>query len=291
MLNNFILFIFLYLSLSADNSIILNNTYYVKNHKIDISVIIPDILVDSELYTIDENRHSLRIKATDLLKVLKMNGYQNYTSKNQYINFIIKNEIDTSEIDLALGNYYKEKYRDIEIKNITVTPMSYATIMPEDFVVNIQKNSYLSKKGILSIKTPQNKKIFLNYEIDAEIGLFVSSKQIKKDEEISLSNSSKKKVKLEKLKDSPVRDIETNSYQSKHYIAENVILTTRDIQALILVKRNSSVSVSVTDKNMVISSEAKALENGVLNEIIEIQKSNKVKLKAKVIGKNMVEII
>lgn len=291
MLKNFILFIFLYLNLFADNSIILDDTYYVKNHKINLSAIVPNLLVDSELYIIEENRHSLRIKTTDLLKILKIKGYQNYISKNRYINFIIENNIDTSKINMALSEYYKKKYKDIEIKNIIVTPMSYTITLPEDFVVNIQDGSYLSKKGILSIKTPENKKIFLNYTIDAEISLFLSSQQIKKDEEISLSNSSIKKIKLEKLKDTPIQNIETSSFQAKHYIAENMILTVRDIQALILVKRNSFVSVSVNDRNMVISTEAKALDNGKLNDIINIQKSDKVKLKAKVVGKNMVEII
>ncbi len=291
MLNSFILLILLSINLFADKPLALNDTYYVKNHKINLSVIVPNLSSDSELYTIDENRHSLRIKATDLLKVLKINGYQDYTSKHQYINFIIRNDINASKINLALSDYYKENYKNIEIKNITVTPMGNTIVMPEDFVVNIQKNSYLSKKGILSIKTPENKKIFLNYIVDAEIELFLSSKEIKKDEEISLSNSSKKKVTLEKLKDTPVQDAGIGSYQAKHYIVENMILTTRDVGALVLVKRNSSVSVSVSDENMVISSEAKALDDGVLNEIIEIEKSNKVKLKAKVIGKNMVEII
>ncbi|MDD5156966.1 flagellar basal body P-ring formation chaperone FlgA [Sulfurimonas sp.] len=251
----------------------------------------PNLSTDSELYTIEENRHSLRIKTADLLKILKINGYQNYTSKHQYINFIVKSDIDTSKINLVLSDYYKEKYRDINIKEITITPMSYTVAIPEGFTVNIQKDSYLSKKGILSIKTLENKKIFLNYIIDAEISLFLSSKQIKKDDEISLSNSSRKKVKLEKLKDTPVQNIGTSSYQAKHYITENMILTTRDIRTLVLVKRNSSVSVSINDENMVISSEAKALEDGALNDTIDIQKSDKVKLKAKVIGKNMVEII
>lgn len=291
MLKNFILFVFLYLNLLADNSIILDDTYYIENHKINLSSIVPDLLVDSELYIIEENRHSLRVKTTDLLKILKIKGYQNYISKHRYVNFIVQNKIDTSKIDIELGEYYKKKYKDIEIKSITVTPMSYTTTLPEDFVVNIQDGSYLSKKGILSIKTPENKKIFLNYTIDAEISLFLSSKQIRKDEEISLSNSSIKKIKLEKLKDTPVQNIETSSFQAKHYIAENMILTARDIQALILVKRNSFVSVSVNDRNMVISTEAKALDNGKLNDIINIQKSDKVKLKAKVVGKNMVEII
>lgn len=291
MLNNFIFLILLCLNLFADNPLALDDTYYVKSNKINLSVIVPNLSTDYELYTIQENRHSLRIKAADLLKTLKINGYQNYTSKHQYINFIIKNNVDVSKINLALSDYYKEIYKDIDIKNITVTPMSYTINIPDDFIVNIQKDSYLSKKGILSIKTPENKKIFLNYIVDAEISLFLSSKHIKKDEEISLSNSYKKKVKLEKLKDTPIQDIGINSYQAKHHMIEDMILTIRDIQILILVKKNSSVSVSINDGNMVISSQAKALNDGALNDIIEIEKSDKVKLKAKVIGKNMVEII
>ena len=84
--------------------------------------------------------------------------------------------------------------------------------------------------------------------------------------------------------------LEYGTIQTKHHIKQNSIITMRDVEALNIVRKNSNVSVSLSSEGISITFSAKALQDGKLNDIITIQKQNKKRLKAKVVGKNRVEI-
>jgi len=81
-----------------------------------------------------------------------------------------------------------------------------------------------------------------------------------------------------------------SSFQSKHHIRANEILTIRDVEKRNLVLRGATVSVKLLDNNMNIEFSAQALEDGKLNDIITVQNSKERKMKAKVIGQNLVEV-
>lgn len=288
MLIKILLLTLIFLHVDAKNT--LNNTYYVDSKTINLSSIVPDARHDTKLFNIDTSKYSKRIKTKDLLKILKKHGYTEYTSKDSYTNFILKSPIDTSRIELALKNYYEKKYDDIEIKSLLVEPRSYTTSLPDKYTVNIRDRDYLQNSGTINIKTPKNRKIFFNYEIDAIVSVFVSRKKIKKDVELSAINSSKKSIILDKFRARPIQNIQRGSLQSKHSIRKDKILTHRDVEILSVVKKNSFINVSIYSDNMAITFSAKALQDAKVNDIIRVQKSNGKRLKVKVIGKNRAEI-
>ncbi len=278
----------IYINANAQST--LNETYYLDTKTIRLSSIVPHVQDDIELFKIDADRYSKRIKTKDLLKILKKHGYSDYDSKDSYTNFVLKSPIDTSKIKLAVKDYYKKNYDEIEIKNISVEPRSYTTSLPQEYSVNFQKRDYLQRDGVLSIKTKENKKIFFNYYINAMVTVYTSRKKIKKDMELSAINSYKKSIILDRFKARPIQNIQRGSIQSKHHIAKDRILTVRDIEPLSIVKKDSFVNVSVYSNNMAISFSAKALQDGKLNDIIRVQKSDGKRLRVKVVGKNRAEI-
>lgn len=276
------------ISLYAQNS--LQNVYYVQTNSVNLSVIIPEVKNDFELYKIDKDRHSKRVKAKELVELLNKHGYKGYSTKNGYINFIIKSPVDTSAFEEKIREYYKKNYESIEIKKIFVEPRGYLTNLPKNYILDIDKRDYLSRSGIISIKTLQNKKIFFDYDIDANVVVYVSRNIIKKDTQISLANCTRKRVVLDRFRAKPLQNVEAASLQAKRHIPKDMILTIRDIESLDVVKKDSMINVSLLKDGMSITFSAKALQDGKVNDIIKVQNSNQKTLKARVTGSNTAEI-
>ncbi len=288
MLTRFIFFILLSSQLFAN--LILNSTYYIKSNNIYISSMIKDAPLNKLIYKISPNRYTKRVNSKELIKILKENGYRNITTKSRYVKFIKKSPIDTSEIALFIRNHYLNKYHNIDIKKITVEPRGYMLSLPQEYSIDIKKKNYLSRSGILSIKTPKNKKIFFNYDISATVFVYLARKQIKKDVELSSLNTIKKSIILDKFMAKPIQNLRAHTLQGKHRIKKDKIITARDVEILSLIKKNSYVSVSLNNFNMSISFSAKALQSGKLNDTITVQKTSGKKLRVRVIGKNRAEI-
>lgn len=288
MLSKFILFILLTTQVYANH--ILKNTYYVNSNEIYISTLIKNYSKDEVLYKISPSRHTKKVSSTEILNRLKKHGYKNVTIKNKYIKFIIKSPIDTSKIALYIKNYYLEKYDRINIEKVEVLPRSYIASLPSQYSIHIQEKNYLSRRDIVSIKTPKNKKIFFNYNIYAKLPIYVSKEKIKKNSELSGVNITKKSIILDKFMAKPLQNLKAHAFESKYNIKKDKIITLKNIQKLSLVKKNSYVNISLNKNNMSISFSALALDNGKLNSIIRIQKADGKRLKVRVIGKNQAEI-
>ncbi|MCD6433601.1 MAG: flagellar basal body P-ring formation protein FlgA, partial [Sulfurimonas sp.] len=257
---------------------------------INISHIVSHAKKDINLFSFSDKKNSKRVKSKELIKLLQSHGYNSVTSKNRYVKFHKKSPIDLLVIKNEIEKLYRSKYINIEIKNISVRPRAYIKSLPEHYQVNMRSRNHLSNSGTLYIKTPQRKKIFFDYHIDAVVTIFIARKNIKKDVELSSVNTRKETISLDKFRAMPLQDIQRGTVQTKHHIKKDSVITLRDMEALSIVKRDSRVSVSLTSNSISISFVAKALQDGKLNDIITIQKSNKKRLKARVVGKNRVEI-
>jgi len=282
-----LLFIFLSLHLFADMQ--LKNNYYVDSKKIMLSDIVENTKGDVQLFKIDKNRYSLRIKAKKLLKILKKNGVNGYSSQYSYIQFTKKSSINVNKIKSAIQREYEDKYSNIIIKSISVKPRTYLEKLTENYVTVLSPKSYLSKSGTLYIKTDDKKKIFFNYKIIAQIEVYETKKEVKKGTELSNLNCKKKSIILNKFRALPLQKLEKGTLESKHRLKAGSVLTQRDTQGLYLVKRGSDVNVILKSSSLYISFSAKALQSGRYGDNIKVLKNNGTKIKVFVTGKNRAE--
>jgi len=269
---------------------ILKKTYYTKTNDINLSTIVKNPKKDVILFKIQSNRYSKKIRSKDLINLLKKHNYNNFKYNQRYVKFVKKSPINLSLIRKKIKKIYKNKYHNIKITKISIEPRNYIYSLPKDYEINMQKRSYLSSTGILYIKTPAKKKLFFNYCIDAKVNVLYAKNNIKKGVRLSGFNVLQKTVLLERFRAMPLQRKNLSGIQAKHHIKQNTIVTVRDIEPLSLVKRDSNVNVSLISNGISITFGAKALQDGKLNDIITIQKSNKKRLKATVVGKNRVEI-
>ncbi len=271
-------------------SITLNKTYYVNSSNIKLLDLIPDAKYDVTLYKIDDGKYTKRVRVNALKKELSKHGFNSLKSSGSYVKFIKKSPIDTSKIRLEIKENYISKYPNIKIKSITVFPRGYLKSIPKNYEVILPKKAYLSKKGTISIKTLENKKIFFDYLIDAKIDVYLSKFKIKKGEKLSTFNTIRTTINFNKFKALPIDIKYINTSQIKFHTKKEAIITTKNIEGLTLIKKGSIVNVTLENKNLNISFSAKSLQNGKLQDIITVKKSDGKKFLVKVIGKNQVEM-
>ncbi|MBL1243887.1 MAG: flagellar basal body P-ring formation protein FlgA [Sulfurimonas sp.] len=284
----FILSFTFLLHLSANTQ--LKSNYVIQQNYVLVSDIIKYSSSDLKLFDIDKNRHSLRIKTKTLLHKLNSLGYKNISSKHNYTQFTQESPINIDRLKLYLREVYIKNYIDIDIHSISVSPRSYLYEMPKNYKISLHKKAHLSNKGIINIKTDDNKKIFFNYLVKAHIGVIISTQTIQKDDELSFLNAKKKSIMLQKFRALPLQEIKKATLQVKHRVKKDFILTDRDVIGLFLVKRGATINVVVTDSNIAISFLAKAKQNGRLGERITVVNSLGKKLKAVVTARNSAEI-
>jgi flagella basal body P-ring formation protein FlgA len=268
----------------------IKSNYYIDSKSVKLKYIVPESNSSVVLFNIRKDKHTKRVSSKRLMKILNSHGYKNNIKSPRYVNFILKSPIDTSKIKRKVKEYYENKYPDIQINSLSVEPRSYTTSLPDEYIINIRDDDYLQSDGIINIKTPENKKIFFNYNINAMVSVNISKNNIKRGVELSLKNTTKKRVPIDSFRDTPIAELNSTKFEAKHYIPENKIITQRDIQQLSLIKRDAKVVISLVSDNMNISFTAKALQNGKVNDIIKVQKSNGKILKVRVIGKNRAEM-
>ena len=245
---------------------------------------------DKKLFTIDQSRHSKRVKKDKLLQILKQNGFDQYTAKSSYIQFTKKSPIDTTKIKKKIRQFYQNKYQEIQISSITLMPLHYLSELPNSYTVHLNKRAYLMNKGVVHIKTLDNKKIFFQYHIKATLPVITARVDIKKESEIQRLNTRKKSIMLNKFRAMPLQSLHVSEYQAKHNIKADTILTKRDVLGLYLVKRGANVNVNLKSQGISIFFSAKALQNGRLGDTISVRKNNTKSLRVVVTGKNKAEI-
>ncbi len=284
----FILSFTLFIHLCANTQ--LKSNYFIQENYVVVSNIIKGSKSELKLFDIDKNRHSIRIKTKNLLNKLNKLGYKNISSKHNYTQFTQQSPINTDRLELYLRKIYIKNYMNIDIHSVSISPRSYLYEMPQNYHINLPRKAYLSNKGIIEIKTEDNKKIFFNYLVKARISVIISKQMIQKDDELSFLNAKKKSIMLQKFRALPLQEINKATLQIKHRVKKDFILTSRDVVGLFLVKRGSTINVVVEDSNIAISFLAKAKQNGRLGERITIINSLGKKLKAVVTARNSAEI-
>jgi len=271
---------------SAFAHIRLQSTYYIDSDDIYISHIIKDPPRNKKIYKITEGKYTKRVKSQELLKILKENGYRDIVAETSYVKFIKASPINTSKIVNHLKLYYQRHYKNIEIKGIKIQSRGFLESLPKDYIVEIRDNSFLSKNGILSIKTPKNKKIYFNFMVDAKVFVYTTRETLARATPLSALNTIKKSIILDRFMAKPIEELEAKPLESRHHLPKDSIITTRDIEILSMIKRNQSVNVSMDSKNMSITFSARALKDAKMGDTIMVEKANGTRLKVVVVGKN-----
>ncbi|WP_304543889.1 flagellar basal body P-ring formation chaperone FlgA [Sulfurimonas microaerophilic] len=285
--------IFLLLFALQLSALELQRNYFIKEDDIKLSHIITSVegSEDRILFSLLNDRHIKRVTAKKLISTLKKLGYKDIHSKYPYIQFNKISPIDTTKIEEYVTEHYKNKYNGILIKEVQVYPRTFMEQMPKNYtLVEMRSREHLSNDGVVAIKTDQNKKIFFNYRIKAYVNIFVLKNDLQRDGELSTLNTIKNSIILDKFRAMPVQTIENGTLELKHTMKKGQLLTLRDVEPLALIKRDSSVNVTLQNGSIVISFSARALQDGRKGDLIFVENDKGKKIKVVVVGKNKAKV-
>lgn len=270
----------------------LQRNYFIHGDVVKLSDIVSKVSSENDtiLFQLSNSKHIKRIKSKELLKILKTHGYKEFHSKYPYIQFNKISPIDTSEIKQKIHEHYKAKYSSIQIQSISVRPRTYMEKLPKIKSIEFPSREHLSSRGIVGIKTQENKKIFFNYHIKADVSVYRSKKELKRNDELSMINTRKNSIILDKFRAMPIQKIKKAQFQLKHNVKKDSLITVRDVEPLALIRRGTSVNVLLENGSIVITFSARALQDGVLGDKILVENDKGKKIKVIVTGKNKAKV-
>ena len=268
----------------------LQQQYYFSITPIYSTTLFPKIKKKFILFNMNNRRTHYRIKSTQLVRRFKEYNLTVTAETIRYVNFIKKSPISTARLEQQLESRYRNAFKNLHVKKISVTPRSYLTTLPQQYQLLFSENNLYHSEGIFSIKTPEKKRLFFNYRIDATLDVYMPRRPLKRKEALTPLNTKKKQIRFERLRAAPLEQINTKAYRLKRSMKPGHIITRRDIELYPIVKRGSSVVVELKSGSVILQFSAIASQDGAKNDIITIQKKDGRRIKARVIAAGRVEM-
>ncbi|GAA6987464.1 flagellar basal body P-ring formation chaperone FlgA [Helicobacter pylori] len=202
--------------------------------------------------------------------------------------------LDSNALKTAIKEAYLKEYKDLKLEIETIN-----LEIPERFsnapILSYELNAFnkLKKDGVvfLRLENEPNLRLPVRYSVTGSMQAFKSVGAIKKDENITTNNTKKERVLFGALSN-PLLEGAIDKVSAKNFIPPNTLLSADKTQALIIVRKNDIITGVYEEGQISIEISLKALENGVLNQIIQAKnlESDKI-LKAKVLSSSKAQIL
>ncbi|WP_424677876.1 flagellar basal body P-ring formation chaperone FlgA [Helicobacter pylori] len=202
--------------------------------------------------------------------------------------------MDTNMLKTEIKAIYLKEYKDLKLEIETINleiPERFSNASILSYELNASNK--LKKDGVvfLRLENEPNLRLPVRYSVIGSMQAFKSASAIKKDENITASNTKKERVLFGALSN-PLLEGAIDKVSAKHFIPPDTLLSVDKTQALIIVRKNDIITGVYEEGQISIEISLKALENGALNQIIQAKnlESNKI-LKAKVLSSSKAQIL
>lgn len=185
------------------------------------------------------------------------------------------------------------KYGVLKLNSLNLTTQSP---IPDEYyeICDISITNIRASKGtfkaILSDFNGNKKVFFFRYKMDAKIGVFVASKDMKIRHILNLNDFSYKFVDLARYKLGAIMEIPSHKTLTKRQIKTGEILTKSHFAKLADVKKGTMINALFKDSSLSVNAEVTALQSGNIGDIIKVKTKDNKKLNAEIISNNRVLI-
>ncbi|WQS97351.1 flagellar basal body P-ring formation protein FlgA [Helicobacter pylori] len=202
--------------------------------------------------------------------------------------------LDLNTLKTEIKEAYLKEYQDLKLEIETINleiPERFSNAPILSYELNASNK--LKKDGVvfLRLENEPNLRLPVRYSVIGSMQAFKSIEAIKKDENITANNTKKERVLFGALSN-PLLEGAIDKVSAKHFIPPDTLLSMDKTQALIIVRKNDIITGVYEEGQISIEISLKALENGVLNQVIQAKnlESNKI-LKAKVLSSSKAQIL
>lgn len=284
------LLIFLFLFFAAARCDTLKQTYTFKEPKIYSSDLVSGCPKRFEILQIPEGKSTYRINAQIIAKTFELNGCSVDVAKVRYVNFTKQTTLNVLPLSKQLYDVFITKYPTMVIQKIDVFPRGFIESLPQHSTAVFDKDICDNNTGTFYVLDEGGVRRYFDFTLEATLNVLHSSQKITRNAVISPSNTSIKLVPFTQFRGIPLGALPAQAHRFRRSIHENQPIVDRYLEPLPIVLKGAKVSVQVQNESVIVEFIATATQEGALYDIITIEKSDKKRAKAKVIGENRVEL-
>ncbi len=203
----------------------------------------------------------------------------------------------SDRVRYSLIKKFQQTYPNMTILHLFISPLSSP---PRDFssykmeAIYIPQTSLRNYKGTFSIiytNGTKERKLYYRYLLDARLPLYKATQAIRRGEIVDEGVVDLEDVKFDHIRYNPINSYYLGRYIAKRYIPVDSIITTKDLKLIPDIKRGDIIGATLYDSGIVANFSVKALQDGIVGEVIRVRKDHKKTFKAKIISKSQVEIL
>lgn len=265
--------------------------YTISSQELNASAIFPQIKDDFTIYKFAKHRYKKSFSSAVLIQTFKEHNVLLEDKSPGIIHFKRATSLDMTPLEERIKAYYLSYYPSMQISSVTFKLHSFMQKLPAAYTLDFKPNAYQYKKSTLQLTSPKsNKRHFISYEIHASVKLFKASHNINRGKILKPIDLVYTNEPFERLNGSILKVLDESDLRVKKRLNEGRILYEKDLESMPSVLKNKTVYARMVSGNVKLEFQAKSLQDGEVGDIVLIQKSDKQRLKAKVIGRNLVQI-
>lgn len=127
---------------------------------------------------------------------------------------------------------------------------------------------FLRKEGLVSLGQ-KGRMVWIKYQILADIKVYKSKTLLKKDQNLDASNTYTQIVPFEYFSALPIDSSYIGNSSARSFLGPNTLLSMDKVGPKILIYKHEIFSATLKEGNIYLETSLQALENGVLNQVIQ----------------------
>jgi len=273
---------------------VINATQLQSNYIFDTPIIMsqniePKCPKNFEVLRIPDGKTSYRMNANILLKTFELNSCTLESNEIKYVHFTKKSNVNYESLYEQVNAFFLSHYPTMHIQSLHIQPHGYLDALPKNPIAIFDKDGYLKNKGVFYILNDEGLRRYFDYSLDATLVCLHTSQKVSRKDPLSLNNCTLKEIPFISFRGKPLNSIQaTHGFRSS--LPQESLITDRQIEPKPIVLRNAKVSVQVKSDGVIVEFMATATQEGALYDIITIEKADKKRVRAKIIGENSVEL-
>lgn len=279
------------LTASSFYALALKSEYSIEDLDFNASTVDPLLTNDFLIYRFDTNRHKKTFTSSRLIKTFEEHGIELEDKSRGIVHVRRSSSVQFGPILRKIKDHYHHYFPDMHIEDISIRPSSFIDVLPQHYELIFKPNAHLHSRSSFKIFSKEEKtSYFISYEIQAKMKLFKARHNINRGKILTRKDLLYADETLERFLDLPVEVISQAPVRLKKRLVEGNILYQDDIELIPSVLKNMPVNVRFISGKVHLEFQATSLDDAGTGEYIYIKKTDGKRLKAKVIGKNLVEI-
>jgi flagella basal body P-ring formation protein FlgA len=268
----------------------LKQNYTFKNPTIFSSDLINGCPKHFEILQIPEGKSTYRINSQIIAKTFELNGCSIDITKVRYVNFTKQTALNLLPIKKQLYDVFMTSYPTMVIQKIEVFPRGFIESLPEHSSAVFDKDICDNNSGTFYVVDENGVRRYFDFTLDATLNVLHSNQKISRNTVLSSFNTAIRLVPFTQFHGIPLGTIPDKIQRFRRSIRENEPIIDRYLEPLPIVLKGAKVNVQVQNGSVIVEFIGTATQEGALYDIITIEKSDKKRAKAKVIGENQVEL-